>query len=160
MLVCFHTIWKSLWLTVVIWHDFLAILKICLNCGSTRVGKAKFVGTFSTFQDFNGRCLFFFSSFSLSWTESSKSCLFIYERGRMYLGRGGGEPCSDMKSSCFLRMDSGPKTWVQGMYVNFLTCRISLYSFTCTLLLFLSDLRLNSASSISHSLCRGCQEAI
>lgn len=68
---------RSLWLTVVVWHGFLAILKICLNHGSTRAGKAELAGAFSTSQWTLHNVIMPFI-FPMAWTESSK-CRFSAE---------------------------------------------------------------------------------
>lgn len=150
---------RSLWLTAIIWHGFLAVLKICLNSGSTRAGNAKFAGAFSTFQDFNGHCpmsLHFF--FFLLWPVQNPEnaiCFLKREEGCIY---GGRKACSDIKYSFSLRIGCSPRKWGMSMYVNFLTCKTSLCGFTCTLLLFLSGLRLSFASSIGYNLCTTCPE--
>lgn len=153
---------RSLWLTVVIWHGFLAILKICLNNGSTRAGKAKFAGAFSTFQDFNGPCTM--SLCLLFFCYGPKNIqqilyFFFFMRGKdVFVKRG--KHALIWSLPVFWEWAAAPKTWVMSTYANFLTCKIFLYSFTCTLLLFLSGLRLNWPSGTGHNLCIGCQEAV
>lgn len=82
-------------------------------------------------------------------------CFLKREEGCIY---GGREACSDIKYSFSLRIGCSPRKWGMSMYVNFLTCKTSLCGFTCTLLLFLSGLRLSFASSIGYNLCTTCPE--
>lgn len=83
------------------------------------------------------------SFFSLLWPEhnpESPICFLMREERYIYRGR---EACSDMKNSFFLRTGCSPREWAMSMYVNFLTCKTSLYGFTGTLLFFLFGLRLS-----------------
>lgn len=84
----------------------LAILKIYVNSGRIRVGKAKFAGACSSFQDLNRHCtvwlhfflLFFFPMFL---KESRKSYLILWEEEQCIYREGkkkNQKSCFHMKS--------------------------------------------------------------
>lgn len=84
MLVCFRTTRKDSVINSGHLASILAVLKICLNSGSTRAGKAKFAGAFSSFQNFNGYCTMSLHHFFCYVLNRIKQILFIFMRGDFY----------------------------------------------------------------------------
>lgn len=96
---------------------------------------------------------YFFFLFFLLWPEQNPEnpiCFLMRKEGCIYRER---KAYSDMKNSFFLTIGCSPRKWAMSMYVNFLSCKTSLYGFTCPLLLFLFGLRLSFLSSIGYNLC-------
>lgn len=97
MLVCFCITRKDSVINSGHLASILAVLKICLNSGSTRAGKAKFAGAFSSFQNFNGYCTMSLHTFLLCSQQNQTNPIYFYE-GRMMYSWRGKKACSDMKS--------------------------------------------------------------